>query len=93
MLACQICLDHLPKAQIPNAKITDHCDHVTAACLDCLSQFLNAQIGTVTWDRIGCPICPSMLGFTEIEKYASVDTVARKIIQTQRVRLHDLGFI
>ncbi|MCJ1290945.1 hypothetical protein MMC34_002487 [Xylographa carneopallida] len=74
---CQICMEHLHKAQFPKAKITDHCDHATTACLECLSQFLSAQVGTVTWDRITCPICPSVIGFTEIEKYASVDTSAR----------------
>ncbi|MCJ1397835.1 hypothetical protein MMC11_001031 [Xylographa trunciseda] len=77
MIMCGICMDHIPKSRIPNSKITDRCDHATTACLECLSKSLSSQLDSTTWDRVSCPICPVVLGFEEVEMYASKDVTAR----------------
>ncbi|PQE32898.1 RING finger protein [Rutstroemia sp. NJR-2017a WRK4] len=70
---CSVCAEDLENAQFPTEPCTDTCEHAITVCTGCRTRSLNEQIANRSWDRIACPECPSLLSFTDVKKFASIE--------------------
>ncbi|KAI3332449.1 hypothetical protein HD806DRAFT_519183 [Xylariaceae sp. AK1471] len=71
---CSICADDKRVSEFPNRRtITSDCAHEATACKACVSQWITSSMETVAWDRLKCPECPKMLGFKDVEAFATRD--------------------
>ena len=71
-------------SQFPNAGPTDKCTHVPGVCLKCIRQHIESQLETRLWNQLSCPECPALLGYVDVEKYASKTTFQRYDSLTMR---------
>jgi hypothetical protein len=75
---CSICADDKRVSEFPNRRtITPDCAHEATACKACVGQWITSSMETVAWDRLKCPECPKMLGFKEVEAFATRDVFFR----------------
>lgn len=75
-VSCAICMEDRKITEMP-IKVTAECRHLEVPCKDCLKQWLKSSLETTTWDRLKCPDCPALLGYTDMRRYASKETFDR----------------
>ncbi len=81
--SCTICADEKRVSEMPTrGRITEDCEHDATACKDCISQWITSSMEAVAWDRLKCPECPKMLGFKDVEKFATRDIFNRYVFQS-----------
>ncbi|KAI0100676.1 hypothetical protein GGR51DRAFT_349885 [Nemania sp. FL0031] len=75
---CSICVDRKRVSEMPSRRrITKHCTHEATACRECVGQWITSSLESVSWDRLKCPECPSLLSFKDVETFATRDTFDR----------------
>jgi IBR domain, a half RING-finger domain len=81
---CAVCADTLRGSQFPERPVTGSCTHASSTCLDCIQRHIESQLENRMWNQLCCPECPSLLGYADVEKYASKATFQRYDSLTMR---------
>lgn len=67
---CPICTEQQSILHFPQRPITAACAHEASICLGCISQSIIAQMETLMWDQLACPLCPALLTFADMRAWA-----------------------
>lgn len=67
---CPICNEQRRLALYPERRITQACEHEPEICLSCIKQSISAQMTSVTWDQLACPLCPALLSHGDMKAWA-----------------------
>ncbi len=67
---CRICTEQQSILRFPQRTITAACTHEASICLACISQSITAQMETLMWDQLACPLCPVLLTFADMKAWA-----------------------
>jgi len=67
---CLICTEQQSILHFPQRPITATCTHEASICLGCISQSITAQMETLMWDQLACPLCPALLTFADMKAWA-----------------------
>jgi IBR domain, a half RING-finger domain len=81
---CAVCADTLRESQFPETRITQSCTHTPNTCLGCIQRHIEIQLETRLWNQLCCPECSALLGYADVEKYASKATFQRYDSLTMR---------
>jgi len=67
---CPICTEQQSILHYPQRPITAACAHEANICLGCVSQSITAQMETLMWDQLACPLCAALLTFADMKMWA-----------------------
>lgn len=67
---CATCGRILSTQSFPK-HITDDCNHDVNTCKACVKAWIPAQLDSVTYDKLSCPECPSILQNADVQKHAA----------------------
>jgi len=67
---CPICTEQQCILHFPQRAITATCTHEAIICLGCISQSITAQLETMVWDQLACPLCPALLTYADMKAWA-----------------------
>ncbi|KAI1759125.1 hypothetical protein GGR53DRAFT_514610 [Hypoxylon sp. FL1150] len=70
---CTVCFEQKPQADFLGTKSPTNCIHEPSTCLQCLTSYINSQIGEATVGLISCPECEEPLDYDTIRLLASRD--------------------
>lgn len=70
---CAVCGEDKRVTEMPR-RITARCEHLPTTCKDCLAQWIDSSMDTVTWDQLRCPECPRHLKYQDVQAFASRKT-------------------
>lgn len=74
---CLICADTKEEILFPRFSPTASCTHSPNACLECLERSIRSDLTGKIWTDIRCPECRELLDYTDIQRYADVETFKR----------------
>jgi hypothetical protein len=63
---CIVCTDSRSIHHFPSRLTTDQCTHDASVCRRCLHTWIDSQFTTKIWNEISCPVCPSILLFSNL---------------------------
>lgn len=97
-LMCVSCLERLPLNLFPGHPITESCDHTRTPeshiCLKCLRRSLDLQMAPGGSVSLSCPLCPSVLSYEEVQRWASRETFeAYDSLCTRKILEKDKNFV
>ena len=69
---CAICFEPFSPSYFPREqKLAEECEEKGKTCLDCLSLWLREEVRQGKINKVGCPVCPAILNYETIKKYAA----------------------
>lgn len=74
---CPICATTRSVTRFPTHSPTSACKHDASVCRRCLRRWLAAQFETKAWNELKCPMCPSVLLYSDVREFASTDMFKR----------------
>lgn len=84
---CPICTERQSILHFPQRPITEACAHEASICLGCISRSIIAQMETMMWDQLACPLCPTLLTFADMKAWAKRKDFERQVISRSRFLL------
>lgn len=67
---CCVCLESFSSIDIQFATITSACKHTAKVCLQCIKSSIKSQIQDLPSDQVSCPMCPELLNYQAVRKFA-----------------------
>jgi hypothetical protein len=74
---CPICASNRSISRFPTRSPTSACTHESSVCRRCLRRWLATQFETKAWNELKCPMCPSVLLYSDVREFASTDMFKR----------------
>ncbi|OQO12063.1 hypothetical protein B0A48_02702 [Cryoendolithus antarcticus] len=76
-VSCMACAEDLPKHDFSDRPITTRCTHENLTCRNCAEQWLETQLDTTSWDRLGCMQCTELLTYDDVLRHGNAALLER----------------